>query len=61
MFGMLTIIFDHPVRTIKDLGINITKDLNSSNLNLMAIPALNRDSFEDFDPNSLIFDWVVSN
>ena len=61
MFGMLTIIFDHPVRTIKDLGLNITNDLNSSNLNLTAIPALNRNSFEDFDPNSLIFGWVVSN
>ena len=61
MFGMLTIIFSRPVRTIKDLGLNIFRDLNSSNLNLTAIPALNRITFEDFDPNSLLMDWNVSN
>ena len=61
MFGMLTIIFSRPVRTIKDLGLNIFRDLNSSNLNLTAIPTLNRNTFEDFDPNSLLMDWNVSN
>ena len=61
MFGMLTIIFSRPVRTIEGLGLNITRDLNSSNLNLTAIPALNRHTFEDFDPTSLIMNWTVSN
>ena len=39
MFGMLTMGFDRPVRLIKDLDLNLSTDLNSSNLNISMIPA----------------------
>ena len=43
MFGMLTIEFTKPIRLIENLNLNLSRDFNSSNLNLTMIPALNRD------------------
>ena len=39
MFGMLSIEFSKPVRLIQNLNLNLSRDLNSSNLNLTMIPA----------------------
>ena len=39
MFGMLTMGFDRPVRLIKNLDLNLSRDLNASNLNISMIPA----------------------
>ena len=39
MFGILTMGFDKPVRLIKNLDLNLDRDLNSSNLNISMIPA----------------------
>ena len=61
MFGMLTLGFAKPVRLVNNLNLNLSRDLNSSNLNLTMIPALNRDQDEDFDENSIKMNWSVSN
>ena len=61
MFGILTLGFAKPVRLIKNLNLNLSRDLNSSNLNLTMIPALNRDQDENFYENSIKMSWTVSN
>ena len=61
MFGMLTILFTKPVRLIKNLNLNLSRDLNSSSLNLTMIPAINRVKNDKFDNNLLKMDWIVSN
>ena len=60
MFGMLKLGFNKPVRLIKNLNLNLSRDLNSSNLNLTMIPALNRDKDENFNKDSLKLNWTVS-
>lgn len=61
MFSMVTITLDKPIKTIENANVNITRDLNSSNLNLEILIALNRDKFEGFNLNSTQFIWTVSN
>ena len=61
IFGMLTIAFEKPVRTIENFDINLFRDLNPINLNLKIIPAMDRDSLEDFNSNSTDLNWTVSN
>ena len=61
MFSMVTITLDKPIKTIENANVNITRDLNSSNLNLEILIALNRDKFEGFNLNSTQFIWTVIN
>ena len=61
MFGMLSIEFSKPVRLIQNLNLNLSRDLNSSNLNLTMIPALIRKKDENFNKDLLTMNWSVSN
>ena len=61
MFGMLTIESDKPLITAEGFDIDIFRDINPSNLHLEIIPALSRDKFEGFNPNSIKLNWTISN
>ena len=61
MFGMLTIEFTKAVRLIENLNLTLSRYINSSNLNLTMIPALNRNQNENFNKDSLKMNWEVSN
>ena len=61
MFGILTIELAQPVRTIENFEINIFRDMNPSNLQLKIIPALFRDEYEGFNPDSIKMNWTISN
>ena len=61
MFGMLSIEFSKPVRLIQNLNLNLSRDLNSSNLNLTMRPALIRKKDENFNKDLLTMNWSVSN
>ena len=43
MFGIVTIEFQKPIRTLEGFNIDIFRDINPSNLNLEIIPAFFRD------------------
>ena len=59
MFGIVTIESDKPLKIID--GMDIFRDINPSNLNLEIIPALFRNKFEGFNPDSIKLNWTISN
>lgn len=54
--GQVTLRFSEKIKKLPE-DFNITRDLNSSNLNFKIIPALNRDEEKDFNPDHLKFTW----
>ena len=61
MFGIITIESEKPLRIIEGFDIDIFRDINPSNLHLEIIPALSRNYYEGFNPDSIKMNWTISN